>query len=417
MSIFDKPVNDVVTADLAELLAESAVENVRLEFKRELPNRDEMLKKVSSFANTFGGLIVIGAEASSKDGRLISLSGVDVESGFKQRVVQWAFDGIYPPISPMISPPINTPAQNGKVCYVIRVEESEETPHFLNGRKGAYVRSDEFSQRFKPELATFQELQHLTNRRLQLVRRRRWLFHRSRKRFDAFVRLNYESSPETSGPIGATASFFLRPVYPSRPLQDHFKVDELVRRTRVKWRQENFPRLHDPVSQAESTLLLRGAWGFSLVEVNTWGQIFVGREIEESRTDENGSETRGIHLYAFVGHLLAYLEYGREMYTQLQYTGPLLLTLSLLRIRNIPFLVFPNNIPQASPSSPIDDTVRIDVRTSTEDLRQGRDEVVREVLRSLLFALNWAAQAQQPATLERLLQYGHWYAFWRSTEP
>jgi hypothetical protein len=43
------------------------------------------------------------------------------------------------------------------VCYVVSVSENEFAPHFLNGRKGVYVRTDEFSSRFEPLLATENE--------------------------------------------------------------------------------------------------------------------------------------------------------------------------------------------------------------------------------------------------------------------
>jgi hypothetical protein len=41
MSIFTKPLSQIVTADLQELLDENAIENVRLEFKLQVPNKDE----------------------------------------------------------------------------------------------------------------------------------------------------------------------------------------------------------------------------------------------------------------------------------------------------------------------------------------------------------------------------------------
>ena len=78
MSIFGKPVSLINPTDLQDLLQERAVENVRLEFKSEVPNKDETLKKLSSFANTFGGYLIIGARASGKDGRVESLPGVDM---------------------------------------------------------------------------------------------------------------------------------------------------------------------------------------------------------------------------------------------------------------------------------------------------------------------------------------------------
>lgn len=57
----------------------------------EVPSKDETLKKISSLANTFGGYMVVGARANSADGRLTELPGVDPESGYRQKVVQWCF--------------------------------------------------------------------------------------------------------------------------------------------------------------------------------------------------------------------------------------------------------------------------------------------------------------------------------------
>jgi predicted HTH transcriptional regulator len=163
MSIFAKPVTQITPEDLQELVTEHAVENVRLEFKREIPDKDETLKKLSSFANTFGGDLVIGAAAGSADGRITDLPGVDAQAGYKQTVTQWCFAGATPPLTPDVSDPIIVPG--GKACYILRIGESETAPHFLNGRKGAYVRTDEFSGRFQPQLATENELRHLLGRR------------------------------------------------------------------------------------------------------------------------------------------------------------------------------------------------------------------------------------------------------------
>jgi len=80
-SIFSTPIPALATADLQELLHDQAVENARLEFKREIPGKDEMLKKLSSFANTFGGYLVVGAEAGN-DGRITGLPGVELQPRF-----------------------------------------------------------------------------------------------------------------------------------------------------------------------------------------------------------------------------------------------------------------------------------------------------------------------------------------------
>ena len=176
MSIFTKPLSQLAFTDLQELLQDAAVENVRLEFKAKVPNKDDTLKKLSSFANSFGGLMVIGA--TEKDGRIEGLPGVDQVADYRQKVVQWCFDAVSPPLVVEVSDAISVPAAAGdsmtspvadkRVCYVVATAESDVAPHFLNGRKGVWVRSDEFSQRYEPQLADERESSHLLNRR-QLI--------------------------------------------------------------------------------------------------------------------------------------------------------------------------------------------------------------------------------------------------------
>ena len=47
--------------------------------------------------------MVIGARADSKDGRIQELTGVNAENGYKQKIVQWCFDGASPPLAVEVS--------------------------------------------------------------------------------------------------------------------------------------------------------------------------------------------------------------------------------------------------------------------------------------------------------------------------
>src|SRR5260370_40148502 len=98
MSIFGKPVSAIQVQDLQKLLSERAVENVRLEFKSEIPDKDETLKKLSSFANTFGGDLVVGATASSKGGRIGDIRGGAPQSNYKPTTSRWAFERATAPL-------------------------------------------------------------------------------------------------------------------------------------------------------------------------------------------------------------------------------------------------------------------------------------------------------------------------------
>ena len=84
MDFFSKSVSDLNTDDLTALLDGGAQENVRLEFKRQVPSRNETLKKLSPMANTYGGYLVIGAEENGS-GVLKALPGVEPQKNLKRR--------------------------------------------------------------------------------------------------------------------------------------------------------------------------------------------------------------------------------------------------------------------------------------------------------------------------------------------
>jgi predicted HTH transcriptional regulator len=91
------------------------------------------LKKLSSFANTFGGTMIVGAKANSADVRLQDLPGVEEQPGCRQKVIQWCFDATSPPLIVAVSDAIPAPRSTGKFCYVVHVDESAVAPFYCNG--------------------------------------------------------------------------------------------------------------------------------------------------------------------------------------------------------------------------------------------------------------------------------------------
>jgi hypothetical protein len=187
MSIYTKQIEDIEYVDLQELVTEKASENTRLEFKQEVPARDDLMKTVSSFTNTYGGHLVIGVK-QDKDARAKSLVGVATRPGFHQQLTQWCYDRLYPPVNPRVSREIVDPTDSTRVLYVILVDQSEDAPHFINGRRGCYIRTDEYSQHFEPRLATYEEISHLAERRAAAVRLREHTLALARARFDTHTR-------------------------------------------------------------------------------------------------------------------------------------------------------------------------------------------------------------------------------------
>jgi len=326
MSIFTKPVSQMGVADLRELLDDDAVENIRLEFKSEVPTKDDTLKKLSSFANTFGGFMVVGAKAPSTDGHIEALPGVDPQSGYKQKIVDWCYAGANPPLTVEVSDAIAV--ENGKVCYVIYVPESDVAPHFLNGRNGIWVRTDEFSGRFSPRLAEENELRHLLDRRKVIVDRRTALMDRARRR----------SNTHLGPPNASRLELCVVPRFPSRPLCPQQDLDPLVTSTTITQRGVYFPNQRGGfVSQYESVALLGpllDSQGFpSLFEANIWGMLFYAMR---AATNEGGEG--GIHLYRIIGSVLVFLRHAARMFEQFPYVGPLVVDTNLTAIRGAKWL-------------------------------------------------------------------------------
>jgi len=410
MPIYTKPVSQLATSDLEELLQEQTVENIRLEFKRDVPPKDETLKKVSSFANTFGGLVVIGASARSTDGRIEGLPGVDAQDGYKQKVVDWCFGGASPPLTVEVSDPIPTPDGSGKVCYVISVPESDVTPHFLNGRKGVWIRTDEFSGRFDAQLANESELRSLLDRRKLILERRTSLLERARRRFDIYAARRHTDFSGHRTQFGPRLELCVVPRFPARPLCEQGRLQALVMKNHLAWRGILFP---DPgssiVSQHESAIVLGAAGPDSMFEVNVWGMLFYCAKIADA---DNSRKTWGIHLYGLLGHVILFLRHSDRMLRALGYAGPLCVEVSLSSIRGVPWLYERSGFLSSGPGSELDDEVEFSILATSEALGKDSSAVAKDLFRYIFFSVNWPALIATANDLDNLVGMGYLYNQW-----
>jgi hypothetical protein len=414
MSIFTTPLPQLGTADLLELLEQKAVENVRLEFKLEIPSKDETLKKLSAFANTFGGFMVIGAKAPSKDGRIEDLPGVDEQSGYKQTISQWCFGGASPPLSAEVSDPIPVPAGNGKVCYVIYVAESDVAPHFLNGRSGVWVRTDEFSARFETRLADENELRHLLDRRNFVLEHRAALLERARRRLAAYTVKKYPTAAGISRRVGARLELSIAPRFPTRPICGQRDLKTIVRGSQVSWRGVGFPQPSNIVSQHESEIVLQPTRGLSIFEANVWGMLFYSALIEdEEKAPSDAKGTSAIHLYRFAGYVLVFLHHAEKMLRELGYSGPIVIETTLTSILEVPWAYMEmGNWLEFRPGSELDDNVTFEIATSTEALHEYPDLVAMDVFRFVFFSVNWPGLIDTTDKLQNLVRAGYTYNSW-----
>jgi len=61
--LYTKPINDITFQDVLDFCEQKTPENFRLDYKKVLPSNEKLAKLIAAFANTYGGVIVVGINA------------------------------------------------------------------------------------------------------------------------------------------------------------------------------------------------------------------------------------------------------------------------------------------------------------------------------------------------------------------
>ena len=127
--MFTKPIDEITFEDVQSFCDEWA-EGVRVEYKRKTEEvKGKIPKIVSSFANTYGGIFLIGVEADQTNNRVTSIQGIPQRNGIEEQIQQSALTGIYPGVIPEVKL-VNVP-DSENVVVVVRVDESVQAPHAI----------------------------------------------------------------------------------------------------------------------------------------------------------------------------------------------------------------------------------------------------------------------------------------------
>lgn len=134
--MLDKPIDQITEADLQFLVENKIPEQRSLEYKSQLPGKQEpekykFLPVITSLANTIGGTIVYGIKEDEKHFP-ISLDGVDVDDidETTRRLEQIVRAGISPKIPQLTTRAIRL--SNGKYAFLINVKKSWASPHIVS---------------------------------------------------------------------------------------------------------------------------------------------------------------------------------------------------------------------------------------------------------------------------------------------
>lgn len=130
--------------DLAELLRRP--EGKTLEFKRDVSSPEGLVKTVVAFANTAGGVVVVGVDDKSR-----TVVGVDQPRRLEERIASLISDSI----TPRLVPTLEVATWRGRSVVLVEVYPSPVRPHHVvreGELQGTYVRVGSTNRRADPAL-------------------------------------------------------------------------------------------------------------------------------------------------------------------------------------------------------------------------------------------------------------------------
>ena len=354
---------------------EQIEENRRVEYKKAFSSKDEkkqIAKEISAFANTHGGIILVGVGEKDRKPKL-PIDGIDYVKGLNEKVTSIALKNIYPPVFPEIQV-----CEFGdtleKAVVVIRVQESDETPHTVENTTGIYVRVDSQSE---PQRAPFEEIEWLMNRRKKAVENRERLLRRAEERFD---------NQPTRQNFKAFQCVSVIPVFPHAPLVALEKISDIVDKSKVSVHNCDFP-LTSQYKTAHESIIDEAQYSAFLnyTEINLFGLIFSKQSLWENHNEKI------VNLYEAAHMVEGVLRFSLNFYKKVGYRGLISINLSLEGI-NGGILANPSSIMRSKPlerplgSSDFDDFISLKRKVNVSELSGRFDEVVEGLYNEFLWS-------------------------------
>ena len=210
--MFTKPIDEITFEDV-QSFCKQWEEGVRVEYKSDIIH---IPKIVSSFANTHGGIFLIGVDADQTKNKVIfPIQGIPETPGIEERIQQSALTGIHPGVIPEIKV-VDVPNSNN-VVIIVRVDESVQAPHAIQNSTRVYIRTGSITNPY--ELSDMDRISHMLKRREDSQFFAQQIFNRIEERIS-----NVEPGAKTIGdtlyPIRKFPTFTVtaRPIFPYRPL-------------------------------------------------------------------------------------------------------------------------------------------------------------------------------------------------------
>lgn len=377
--LFTKPKNEITFADIEGFCREFG-EGVRVEYKREIKH---IPKIVSSFANTHGGVFIIGAETDEQNKVKFPIQGIPQKSGIEEQIQQSALTGIYPGVIPEIIL-VDVP-NSSSLVVVVRVDESIHAPHAIQNSTRAYIRTGSITQPY--ELAEIDRLAYMLKRREDSQAVTRQILDRIEKRVEDFCKIG-KPYLNTSEP---NLTVIAQPVFPYRPVISK----EDIFQPRQSWRRVTGGAYILPKYEYSD-----------YCELNEYGIVYQRTELEHQVNDSEQYLNFGVFLYRITDCLTL----AKSFYDKCEYTGNIEFTVQLREVFGKRLQNSTNELGyQRGHLECADTEILISTQCLPRDLANSERliEIFEELASQILWAFNTVKLGKIRELIEDTLRHNH----------
>jgi hypothetical protein len=159
------PIDQITFSDVVSFCAMQIKENKRLEYKEQFSGKDagkQIAKAIAAFANTDGGILVLGVDEKETRYPNPCPEGRDLGNNPVSQINSACAANLNPPIAPEVSDYLHNPSDSTRGVVVVRVGAADEI-HEVFGVPGVYIRVNDQSEPVAQ--ASVEQIQWMLRRR------------------------------------------------------------------------------------------------------------------------------------------------------------------------------------------------------------------------------------------------------------
>ncbi|OGZ32447.1 MAG: hypothetical protein A2V69_02405 [Candidatus Portnoybacteria bacterium RBG_13_40_8] len=402
--IFTKPINELKLEDIQAFCEKGIKEGFNLDYKEAFPK--DLAKIISAFANTSGGVVIIGIEEDDEGKPKLPIKGASFERGLDLKVINIILENISPPIFPEIGIIAFNDNDEEKAIIVIRVQQSHEAPHAIDNKKLIYIRTDNRNK--QEEIATLEQIEWLLNKRKKSEELREQIYEIAIKRLQSlykngFLEEGYKDIPVPKG----QGIISISPLFPKEPLIGVGELKNLCNDSKL-WIHDYFGALgsfpsfnREPITTQQSVVSYKlsvrdGGCRPYYYEFNTLG-LFLFQEIFGWESEKNDSDLKPeknaehtIWFYNIIAHLDLFLEVAERFYDKIGIWG-------LLKIKFILNDIFKLQVKKPQSEWFWSDNVHISHQDTLEiikiitlqEFKENRLSILKDMIKEISLAFNY----------------------------